>query len=94
MKTTQFGNGTLLETIESQTQQELLYQGLENYAEVRRSRATPGEVQARTVLDAVAEAAVAQAATQSMLAGPDENLIETVRKAKVQRTDSDKYEWV
>ena len=37
---------------------------------------------------------MAQAATQSMLAVPDENLIETVRKAKVQRTDSDEYEWV
>ena len=67
---------TSLETIESQTQQELLYKGLENYADSRRSETTPAEVQARAMLEAVAQAAMAQAATQSMLTVPDENMID------------------
>ena len=81
--------GTSLETIESQTQPELLYKGLESHAEARRSEATPAAIQARAVLEAVAEAAMDQAATQSMMAVPD-----TTHRAKVRRTDSDEYEWV
>ena len=45
----------------SKAQQELLYKGLENYAEARRNG------QFRTVLEVVAEAVLAKAATQSML---------------------------
>ena len=46
-----------------------------NHAETRRSD------QARALLEEVAEATMAPA-TQSMLAVPDENMIDTTRKAK------------
>ena len=85
--TTLLAQGTSLETIKSQTQQKLLYKGLENNAEARRGD------QARAMLEEVAEVAVAQA-TQSMLALPDESLVDTTRRGKVQRTDSDGFELV
>ena len=84
----------LMETIESQTQQELLYKGLENYAETRGSEAAPTEIHARAMLEAVAEAAIAQAATQWMLALQDEDTTDTTLQAKVQKTDSDGFEVV
>ena len=80
-KTTDFVKETSLDTIESQTQQELLYKGLENNTEPRGD-------QARAMLEEVAEEATAQAA-QAMLALPHENVIDTTRKAK--RTNSDGY---
>ena len=76
---------TSLETIERQTEQELLYKGLENYAETRKGD------QAKAMLEGVAEAATTQA-TQSMLALPDANMIGTIRKA--QETESDRLEVV
>ena len=46
----------------------------------RPSEVTSADVQARAFLEAVAEAAVAQATTQSMLAVLDENWLFTVRE--------------
>ena len=45
------------------------------------------------MLQEVAEVAITEA-TQSMLALPDERMVDTTRKAKVQRTDSDGFEVV
>ena len=70
-----------------QTQQDLRYKGLENYAETQRGD------QARAMLEEVAEVAMVQA-TQSMLVLLDEGMFDTTRKAKVQRTNSDGFEMV
>ena len=85
--------GTSLETIESRTQQELLCKSLENLAVTRRSEVAPGD-QARATLEVVAEAAMARAATQSIMALQDEDTIDTTRNTKVQRKDSDGFEVV
>ena len=75
-KTTSLVKGTSLETIESQTQQELLYEDLENSAVARN------DDPARTMLVQIAEAAVAQAATQSLLTLTDECMVNTVTVSK------------
>ena len=92
--TTSLVKGTPLETIEGQTQQELLYKNLENYVVTRGSEVALGVDQARAMLEVVAEAAKAQAATQSMLALQDEDTTDAVRRPKVQRTDRNGFEVV
>ena len=69
--------GTSLETIESQTQHEYLHTNLENYAESRRTEAAPVGKKGRAMLEAVGGAAVAQTATQSLLALQDEDTTDT-----------------
>ena len=80
--------GTSLETIESQTQQDLLFNNLDKYAETRRSQAAPAGEQARAMLEVVAVAAMAQAATLSILTLQDEDTTDATHGAKVHRTDS------
>ena len=70
----------------------MLYKNLENYAETRRREGAPVGEQVRAMLEVVAEAAMAQTETQSMLALQDGDTTGTTRGAKVQRTDGDGFE--
>ena len=73
-----------METIGSQTQGDLLYKGLETFAEARRNETDLIGERARTMLEVLAEAAMAQA-TQSMLALQDEDTVDTTRNLRVRK---------
>ena len=88
-KTTEFVKGTSLETIESQTQQELLYKNVENCAENRRSEPALGEDQARATIKVVAGGF--RPGLRLNRCWPCGMKIRQVRPVKVQRTNSDGF---
>ena len=73
--------GTSLETIESQTQPDQLYQDLVNCTETHRERETPTVKQARAVLDSMACAVLMPSVTLSVLTEQDEDMTDMGHKA-------------